>query len=263
MHNLLLGGSNFVNALSNLVVAVKQFTIDKGVYDDDKDEKVFDAVYEISSAKPTIEHKEPIVVGFFILQYAKLRMLELYYDFFVKFCDPNLYEEIEMDTDSLYLALGRQTLEECIRPEMKNEWEKLRANDCRDDFKADNLGNFFPRQCCTKHTKYDKRLPGLFKEEYRGTEMIALCSKTYCCYNSVTDKVKFSSKGINKNHLEEPLKKFRRVIKEQVNVSSTNRGFRTVDNMVKTYEQTKKGLAYFYPKRKVSEDGIHTTPLDI
>ena len=36
------------------------------------------SLYEIELAKSEIEHKEPIIVGFFILQYAKLRMLELY-----------------------------------------------------------------------------------------------------------------------------------------------------------------------------------------
>ena len=41
-----------------------------------------DNLYEIESAKADVEHKEPIIVGFFILQYAKLGMLELYYNFF-------------------------------------------------------------------------------------------------------------------------------------------------------------------------------------
>ena len=65
-----------------------------------------DQLYEIELAKPEIEHKEPIIVGFFILQYAKLRMLELYYNFFKEFCDEDKYEEMEMDRDSLYLALS-------------------------------------------------------------------------------------------------------------------------------------------------------------
>ena len=38
-------------------------------------------IYEVELVKSTIEHREPIIVGFFILQYAKLRMLELYYKF--------------------------------------------------------------------------------------------------------------------------------------------------------------------------------------
>ena len=36
-----------------------------------------DQLYELKLAKTEIEHREPIIVGFLILQYAKLRMLEL------------------------------------------------------------------------------------------------------------------------------------------------------------------------------------------
>ena len=53
-------------------------------------------------------------------------MLELYYNFFDKFCDVNKFEELEMDTDSLYLALAEEILYDCIRPEKKEAWEKFR-----------------------------------------------------------------------------------------------------------------------------------------
>ena len=39
-------------------------------------------LHEVELLKSTIEHREPIIVGFFILQYAKLIMLKLYYNFF-------------------------------------------------------------------------------------------------------------------------------------------------------------------------------------
>ena len=67
-------------------------------------------------------------------------------------------------------------------------------------FHAHKARKFFSRTCCEKH---DKREPGLFKEEFRCTQMLGLGSKTYCCYNSVTNKTKFSSKGLNKSVLEE------------------------------------------------------------
>ena len=38
---------------------------------------VNNSLYEVGLAKAQIEHKEPVIVGFFVLQYAKLRMLEL------------------------------------------------------------------------------------------------------------------------------------------------------------------------------------------
>ena len=40
-----------------------------------------DQLYEVEVAKAEIELGEPIVVGFLVLQYAKHRMLELYYKF--------------------------------------------------------------------------------------------------------------------------------------------------------------------------------------
>ena len=88
-------------------------------------------------------YRGPIIVGFFILQYAKLRMLELYYNFFHKYCDENKFEELEIDTDSLYLALAEDNLDNCILPEKKAQWTLIRRNDCRDDFIADADKNFF------------------------------------------------------------------------------------------------------------------------
>ena len=76
-----------------------------------------------------------------------------------------------MDTDSLYLALDEKELEDCIRLEMRTERQRLRSKDCVDSFSADSVANFFRRKCCVKHKQHDKREPGLFKEEFRCTEM--------------------------------------------------------------------------------------------
>ena len=113
----------------------------------------------------------------------------------------------------------------------------------------------------------NEREPGLFKEEFRFAEMLCLCSKTYCCYDFNSNKYKFSSKRLNKRTLEDcgdgPMAKYRKVLDEFINVTSTNRGFRTVNRSVATYEQTKKGLYDLYPKRIVDGDGIHTGPLNL
>ena len=154
-----------------------------------------------------------------------------------------------------------------IREESNAEWGFLRTEDCRDDFTANTTTNFFLTTCCTKLMKHDKREPGLFEEEFGCAEMSCLCSKTYCCFDSNSNKYKFSSKGLNKRTLEDcgdgPMAKYRKVLDEFVNVTSTNRGFRTVQHSVATFEQTKKGLSYFYPKRIVDADGIHTRPFSL
>ena len=109
---------------------------------------------------------------------------------------------------------------------MRAEWQRLRSKDCVDSFTADAVANFFPRTCCVKHKQHDKRQPGLFKEEFRCTEMLCLCSKTYCCYDVTSNKPKFSSKGLKKRVLKQsgdgPLEKYRRVLNEKVKVTSNN-----------------------------------------
>ena len=225
------------------------------------------SLYEVELAKPQTEHKEPIIVGFSILQHAKLRLLELYYNFFTKIFDVTKFEELEKDTDSLYLALAEKELELCIKPEMRAEWHRLQSNDCISSFTADAVANFFPRTCCLEHKQLDKRKPGLFEEEFRCTEMLCLCSKTCCCYDVTSIQLRFSSKGLNKRVLEQsadgPLEKYRRVLNEKVSATSNNRGCRTKGQSVATYEQVNNGVSYFYPQQKVESDGIRTQPLNL
>ena len=153
-------------------------------------------------SQKVIEYREPISVGLFILQYAKIRMLELYYNFFKKFCDTEKYEELEMDTDSLCLALSEENLEVIILPEKRNEWEAIPSQDCTDSFTLNTTGNFFPWTCCTAHKKHDKREPGLFEEEFRFSGMLCLCSKTYCCY----DRKSNNTNSVARDSVKEPWK---------------------------------------------------------
>ena len=212
-------------------------------------DQVNDSLFEVELAKAQIEHKQPIIVGFFFLQYAKLRMLELYYNFSCKFCDVTKFEDLETDTVSLYLALAGKELEDCIKPELRAEGQRLPSIDCVDSFTADSFASFFPRTCCVKHKQLDKREGCLFKEEFRCTEMLCLCSNTYCCHDVTSNKLKFSSKRLNKHVLEHsgdrPLEKYRKFLKEKENVTSSNRGFRTNNHSVATYEKVKKGLSYY------------------
>ena len=173
-----------------------------------------------------------------------------------------------MDTDYLYLVLSEENLEGVILPEKRAKWDQLRSKDCTDNFTANATDKFFfPRTYCNTDKKHDKREPGLFREEFRCAEMLWLCSKTDCCDDKQTNKYKFSSNGLNKGMLEDcgdgPMSKYRKVLEESVNVTSTNRGFRTIQHSDATYEQTKKGLSDFHPKGLVEEDRIHTKPLHL
>ena len=59
------------------------------------------------------------------------------------------------------------------------------------------------------------------------------------------------------------MENYRKVLDEAINLNSTNRGFRTINHLVATYEQTKKGLSNIYPKRQVQDDGVYTKPLNL
>jgi hypothetical protein len=201
-----------------------------------------------------------------------------------------------MDTDSAYMAISGSCLEDIIKPDMQEKYKQGLKGFCTDtEVEADAQHHWFPRTCCSKHARYDKRTPGLFKLEYQGDEMIGLCSKTYIVRKTKflnpssrniaasrlltrakklkprkrlqksrqTQEFKFSSKGISKRSVKAPMTAFRQVLKTGMSQSGHNRGFRVRNNAVFTYTQERRGFTYFYCKRKVLNDGIHTDPLDI
>ena len=79
-------------------------------------------------------------------QYAKLRMLEFYHDFLMKYFSRRDFALIQCDTDSIYMALSTNTLDEAVTPDLKAEYEKIKF-----DWLVD------PGDIRTKRT------PGLFK----------------------------------------------------------------------------------------------------
>ena len=103
---------------------------------------------------------------------------------------------------------------------------------------------FFFNKRLAVSIKICKREPRLFKEDIRCTETLCLCSKSYCCYYNKSNKFKLSSKGLNTQDLQDsrdgPMSKYIRVLDGVVNLTSTNREFTTVNQMVATYKQTKK-----------------------
>lgn len=85
-----------------------------------------------------------------MLQYAKLRMFEFYYDFMDIYVDRKEFEYCEMDTDSAYMAIYAPSLDEIIKikPEMRNDYFHGLNGFCTDSpIEADNKLHRFPRTC--------------------------------------------------------------------------------------------------------------------
>ena len=186
-----------------------------------------------------------------------MKMLEFNYDFLDVYVDRSDYIHLESDTDSSYIALSKENMSDVIKPSMRKSYDHHLRGLCRDDA----CPVYLPRECCEKHKKFDRRVPGLFKTEYEGDKMIGLCSKTYVVSNREDCKV--SSKGISKNNVGDAWQIYEDVLTNQKAGSGINRGIRARDNTMFSYTQERSGFSYFYCKRKVLEDGISTEPLTI
>ncbi|XP_078694703.1 uncharacterized protein LOC144923755 [Branchiostoma floridae x Branchiostoma belcheri] len=212
--------------------------------------EVVDGFYEIETGKRKITFDLPIQIGFYVYQYAKMRMLQFYFDFMLEFVDVSDFQYCEMDTDSAYIAISADRLEDVIKPHMRERYENEKHL-------------WFPRTDDPEHAAYDKRTPGLFKEEWSGDAIVGLCSKTYYCFGGEDKNDKFSCKGVSKRDNDITLQKYLQVLQTQKSGQGVNRGFRVRNNQMLTYTQTRDAFSYFYPKRQVQDDGVTTLPLDI
>ena len=227
-----------------------KFTTDENLIDKifrspyfDDLEEISEGVFEVRQRKRQVTITRPYQCGIAVYQLAKLRMLEFYYDFVDKFCDRRDFEVIQMDTDSLYMALSSDDFDEIVRPELKELYKDEK-----------------PKWLVTD--EYSKRVPGLFKPEFKGKRMIALTSKCYFADNGETGVggIKFSCKGVSRRQNEMSWERYRNALFGSLD-KVTNVGFRKKENHIVTYQQTKLGLSAYYDKRIVHEDGIHTSCL--
>ena len=233
-----------------------------------------DDLYEVELAPNKIVEDLPHHIAFMVYQYAKLRLLQLRYDFMDKFLDEADFQLCEIDTDSMYFALAHTSLDAAIRPHMREvyyaEYDQWFPTEACAKHKQEFIDvktrgeEWVPEACCKQQKQHDLRTPGLFKVEWEGKGIIALCSKTYCCYGDDGSVEKVSSKGIQKKQNNLQAEHYMDVLKTQKRGTGTNRGFKTHPNgSVYTYTQMRAGLSYLYPKRKVLPDGVSTVPLDL
>ena len=206
----------------------------------DKASDLGDNLVEIIERKKQITWKNPLHIASFVLGYAKLKMLQFFYEFIKKYLLDTHYECLQMDTDSLYICLSETTLEKCVKPHLLEDFNKEKKKWLADESSI--------------------REPGLFKLEYSGIAYCGLNSKTYACLG---DEIKLGLKGVQKRLDCYNFQLFENVLFKKTPQYFENRGIRFFDNNIYTYTENKKGIDYFYCKRRVLDDGIHTTTLDI
>ncbi len=277
--NSLFGGSLLDRSRYKQFKYVKSKTSAQNFVNDPKFvnlEELDAEIFEFEMQKKRILQDVPVQIGYFILQYAKLFMLQFFYDFLTVFFKPTDYCLMSMDTDSFYVAFASENpfdlVDVSLRMRLCTEWERWFPREYCSKHKSDFIASIMKgdrrefKSCekCVECFKYDSRQPGLFKVEFEGTKMICLCSKMYCIDNqNVQNSTKLSCKGVNKRRVKDPVNLFEQVIETKQTMSACNKGFISRDNKVFTYDQTRASFTYFYPKRKVLDDGVTTTYLDI
>ena len=232
---------------------------------------VAEDAYEVTSSKACLTYDLPLHIGFFVYQYAKLRMLQFYYDFVDRYVERPMFQYCEMDTDSAYIALAGDSIDDLVSTDRREHYFRHRSKwlpaECCDEHEDDYVQTRLAgrswtatESCCLARKAFDKRTPGLFKVEWCGNGFIGLCSKTYYCFGSTN---KSTTKGLNKRQNDIDKDAFLAVLTNRRSGGGINRGFRVRDSSVMTYVQERAALTYFYPKRKVLADGLSTAPLDL
>ena len=304
----LLGNSAYGKTLTNILTHCDVSFVDNNTAQKKMNSPLFKKLTpltenwnEVETKKEVLQHKLPLQIGFFVYQYAKLRMLEFYFDCIDKFIDRSDYQLCEMDTDSLYMSLSTPTLEDAVRPALRRQfftefhhWFPSPACDAhRSNFIECKVAgqDWTPAPCCAARKRHDKRTPGLFKLEYKGDGIVALCSKTYVCFGEcITERDTFkklypeeqgeictkskcsfgkgcqtkrSAKGLSKKLNYLVREKYLNVLRSGRSGTGVNKSFRTDGRCMFTYTQRRDALSYFYIKRKIGPDGSSTSPLDI
>ena len=217
-------------------------------------------IFEVVKGKRKVVQDTPVQVAIAVYSMAKLCLIEFWL-FLKDHLDDSLYCLMETDTDSLYIAISKPTIDECVRSDKLEDWKKRKYYYFASD--SEELVTFNGEKISKK--QYEKRRPGCFKLEFSGSGMICLNSKVYHIWgedDKGNEVSKTSSKGMQtRNALIK--EDFMNVLLLRNDHQIQNAGF--IDDGLRkiTYTQTKKGLNYFYCKRIVLDDGINTTHLEI
>ena len=126
--------------------------------------------YEVELAKFQIEHKEPIKVGFSLLElcYSFLNQI-LWCKHFRRTGSRHWFTvpcSCREGSERLYATWNESAVGTTAVKKMYRQFHRQ----C--------ILKFFPRMCCDKHKKHEKRGPGFFKEEFR-------CSKKLCLFSKI------------------------------------------------------------------------------
>ena len=213
----------------------------------------------------------PLHTCFFVYQYAKLRMPQLYYDFVYRYTERLMFQYCEMDTDSAYIALAGENIDGLARADSRAPYLR-------------HISHWLPAECCEEHEDdyvhvriaggpwtsavscrftrkaFDKQTPGLFMVEWCGDGFVGLCSTSYYCFG-VTDQ--YSTTCLSKRQNDIDKDTFLTVLANRRSGGRFNWDFHMRASSVMMYVQECAALTYFHGMSNVLADGLSTAPLEV
>ncbi len=199
-------------------------------------------VYELTSAKAVVSADIPIYIALWTLNLAKMKVL-IAVDFLKDFLISDTYEIMYHNTDNLVIAISRNNLQECVKPEKLQEFLKV-----KDQFFAN------PR------SPESKRQPGLFKTEFICTGFVVLTGRTYACQNVTSGTGKKAILGINSKFFNEAFLRMRNVLLTEDPEILQTRGVIARNNTLYTYSQRRLGPSFMYVNRPLIDYRRTTHP---
>lgn len=219
-------------------------------------EEIDDENMEVAIKKATIFQDLPTQNPNKILCDAKKKLCQLVMEF-NKWIGKENYSIIHCDTDSIYMGMPKYKLEDCILPEMREDFEKRKHE------------VFVQCECGAKckNENCDKRKFDLVKLEHKSTHSVALTSKThtFATMHPLVFSSKVSAKGIPNKTLPidtlglyyDTLKKGEKFVAPVAMLQVDKIGPNATGVVRKTVNRT--GITKTYNnKRKLLDDGEHT-----
>lgn len=215
-------------------------------------EELSEGMAEVNLEKSKVTEYLPVHIGFQVYALSKLHMQRFVHDVLRSTLSENMWEILGSDTDSVIIAMSKQSLDECVKPGSKKKWLRLKKKYFVDSSNPESL-------------RETSRTPLLFKEEIAKAD-IFLAPSAKCYFAGVRtgdgsfETVKTSAKGVSKkqNLLTESM--YREAVfgtpggngKQTFEFQDVkNLGFRMIGSSMYSYSQTKHGLSPIYIKREV------------
>ena len=201
-------------------------------------------------------------------------MLEFVFDCIKRYIPDDCYEFIEMDTDSLYLSLCSNSLDDVVKPELREKFfenydyffPSLACEHHKKEFIKTRVQNleWVQGDCCKTRELFDKRTPGLLKLEFFGSQMLALVPKTCISEKEVlqggesdnNQTIKKACKGLSTKLNKFNFDTYLDVLETKRSGVGVNKGFVCKNHQVFTYTQKRSGLGFFMESGKFWEMGF-------